>query len=138
MLDKKTLEVVIKGLVQHRLDLHRKLKEHDGVNRLSVYKVPHRGGYFTHGQMADMIAAQEYEITLVENDVRKELETAVDREPVIVEHTTTDLPKVRSLVLERWPWIYEDIKDFPIEEFVIEILMRKKTGGARTTTKPRS
>ena len=128
MLDKKTLDVIEAALVQRSLDLRVMLKEHEGQNSLALHKVIHRGGYFTHGQLADMFGTAHHEVTDIIEVLRKQKQDATEREAVTINR---DLPEIRKLVEELWPLAYEKLKDIQdISEFITKAFLMKK-GAAR-------
>jgi hypothetical protein len=124
MLDKKTLDVIEAALVKRSLDLRVMLKEHENQNSLALHKVVHRGGYFTHGQLADMFGTAHHEISDIINELRLQKQGATEREAVTINR---DMPEIRELVKERWPLAYDKIKDIQdISEFITTAFTMKK------------
>lgn len=124
MLDKKTLDVIEAALVQRSNDLRAMLKEHEGQNSLALHKVIHRGGYFTHGQLADMFGTAHHEVKDFIEVIRQQKQSATEREAVTINR---DLPEIRELVKERWPLAYDKIKDIQdISEFIKQAFTMKK------------
>lgn len=128
MLDKKTLDVIEAAIVKQRIDVGTELKKYNVLNSIQMHKVVHRGGYFTNGQMADMLSAKLQGLDEILVPLREYKQNAREQQAVTIQR---DMPRVRKLMEDKWPLAYDKLKHITdMEEFMVEALTMRK-GAAR-------